>query len=242
MWKIVGALRLGLSVVMVVIGLIACSFSSMMSRRVFFFLAHLWHRTLLWIIGIKPEYPENDIVEGSLLIGNHVSWADILVVGARWPVVFLAKKEIASWPVLGWIIRGAGTLFIERGKGASKALGEISETLKKGQTVLVFPEGRTSDGAGVLRFQPRLLQAAIDAGQVVQSFALMYSDSDGFRQERITYAGNVSFMGSFWRTVAGPSTNATVILSAVEHTGIDRQEIAVASEKWVQEQIESKFG
>ena len=135
------------------------------------------------------------------MVSNHISWLDIPVVGSRLPVVFLAKGEIASWPVLGFMTKTAGTLFIERGKGAQDARARLAESLSKKQSVLIFPEGTTTDGHSVNRFYPRLVQSAIDSNVRVQPVALRYSDKDGHVCSGVGYGRNMTFLQSLWQTV-----------------------------------------
>ncbi len=135
------------------------------------------------------------------MVSNHVSWLDISVIGSELPVIFLAKGEIARWPVLGFIIKTAGTLFIDRGKGAKDANARLSESLSKNRSVLIFPEGTTTDGHSVKRFYPRLVQSAIDSKTCVQPVALRYSDKDGNLLPRVSYARNMTFLQSLWQIV-----------------------------------------
>jgi 1-acyl-sn-glycerol-3-phosphate acyltransferase len=91
---------------------------------------------------------------------------DILVLASLYPSLFLAKREIASWPLFGWIARGAGTLFVDRDQARDlvRAGREISDRLELGLPVTIFPEGRASRGVEILPFQPSLLEPAARAG------------------------------------------------------------------------------
>ncbi|WP_426149871.1 lysophospholipid acyltransferase family protein [Pseudomonas sp. DC3000-4b1] len=110
-----------------------------------------------------------------LWVSNHVSWADVLVLGQLAPLTFLAKADVRQWPLLGWLAERAGTLFIRRGGGESAPLRlGMAEHLRQGGSVLVFPEGTTTDGSGTATFHARLLGAAIEAGVAVQPVALKY--------------------------------------------------------------------
>lgn len=105
-------------------------------------------------------------VDGAFLVAsNHLSYVDILVLGSLYPSVFLAKREIATWPVFGWIARGAGTLFVDRDlpKDAVRAGREMSDRLALGVPMTIFPEGRSSPGIEILPFQPALLEPAARA-------------------------------------------------------------------------------
>ena len=115
----------------------------------------------------------------TLLLANHISWLDIVAIHAVAPQArFVSKADVLAWPLLGWLIKGAGTLFIERERkrDALRVLHQVAEALKAGDTVAVFPEGTTGDGATLLPFHANLLQAAIATGTPVQRVALRYSD------------------------------------------------------------------
>jgi 1-acyl-sn-glycerol-3-phosphate acyltransferase len=146
------------------------------------------------------------------VLGNHISWLDISLVGGRWNVTFLGKSEIASWPVLGWIVRRAGTLFIERGRGAARAVLDIEAELKGGRSVVLFAEGTTTDGFSVRRFHSRLLQAALETASPVQPMAIRYFDAMGERTRIPSYAGEVTLLQSVWRTVSEPGVVAELTL------------------------------
>ncbi len=120
-----------------------------------------WCLRLLSILGVELR------VHGALrggpvfLVANHVSWLDIPVIAAARPCHFLSKAEVARWPVIGWLARSVGTLFIRRGGGESRQKAEeIRAHLARGRSILVFPEGTTTDGTGVRRFLPPLFVAA----------------------------------------------------------------------------------
>ncbi|WP_372972341.1 lysophospholipid acyltransferase family protein [Marinobacter sp.] len=118
--------------------------------------------------GSPPEGPV-------LLLSNHISWTDIPVLGGLMEIRFLSKAEVADWPLVGWLARQAGTLFIRRGSGeAAQRREDITRTLQAGQSVLVFPEGTTSSGLTVLPFFPRLIGAATAAEVPVVPVSIAY--------------------------------------------------------------------
>ncbi len=114
-----------------------------------------WYLRLLSLLGVRLRVTGAPAGGAMLLISNHVSWLDIPVIGALWPCDMLSKAEVAEWPVIGWLARNVGTLFIRRGSGeVSRKVEEIRERLAGGRSVLVFPEGTTTDGRAVRRFFP----------------------------------------------------------------------------------------
>ncbi len=132
------------------------------------------------------------------LVANHVSWLDIPVIAAARPCHFLSKAEVARWPVIGWLARSVGTLFIRRGAGESRAkAGEIREHLALGRGILVFPEGTTTDGTAVRRFFPQLFAAAEDAP--VQTVAVRYRDAAGQVDRSLAFIDDDELHHHLWR-------------------------------------------
>ena len=137
----------------------------------------LWGRALCAIMGIRRNVEGTIPTEGVFLVAaNHVSYVDILVLASLYPSLFLAKREIASWPVFGWIARGAGTIFIDReqAKDVVRAGRELSDRLALGLPLTIFPEGRSSRGVEILPFQPSLLEPAARAGVPCWAASISY--------------------------------------------------------------------
>lgn len=142
-----------------------------------------WSRKLLAIFGIELEVqglaPDASPPRGAMLVSNHISWLDIYVIHCWQPVRFVAKSEIRSWPVIGWLCDKTGTIFIERAskRDAHRVLHHIADVMRQGDLVCVFPEGTTTDGSKVLPFHANLMQAPVAAGLPVQPVSLSYLDA-----------------------------------------------------------------
>ena len=122
----------------------------------------------LRITGQLPEQP-------MLWVANHVSWADIPLLGQLTPLSFLSKAEVRRWPLAGWLAHKAGTLFIRRGAGDSQWLNQqLQRYLKDGRPLLLFPEGTTHDGSTLRTFHGRLLSSAIELQIPLQPVAIRY--------------------------------------------------------------------
>ena len=238
MRALIGVVRLALALLAVVAGAVLCALAGALGCRLFGALAMRWQRLMLGALGVRSR-ARGTLAPGALLLSNHISWLDTLLFGARWPVIFLARRDIARWPVLGWGVATAGTLFIERGSGAAQAITDIGAALRRGRNVALFPEGMTTDGRSVIRFQPRLLQAAIDAGAPVQPAAVRYVDAAGRRATHHSFAGDVTFAQSVWRTVSGPPLTADITLFAPLPPGDERQTLANQVEQQVKSWVES---
>jgi 1-acyl-sn-glycerol-3-phosphate acyltransferase len=126
-----------------------------------------WSQMLLGVCGLTlratGQWPNNQQTASCLVVMNHVSWLDIFALNAVMPVTFVAKSEIRRWPVLGWLVSGTGTIFIERGNrhAVRRVNHEIRRRIQRAEPVAFFPEGTTSDGSDVLRFHTGLFAAAL---------------------------------------------------------------------------------
>ena len=163
-----------------------------------------WSRQLLTIlnIGLQIEGQQPARGEGgSLIVANHVSWLDIYVLNAIHPAQFIAKSEVRDWPVIGWLSRRCGTIFIERAmrRNASLINRRVSLLLKQGACVGFFPEGTTTDGKQVGHFHSALIQPAIDAGVKVCPMALCYQNENGQPSAAAVFIGDTSLVQSIWR-------------------------------------------
>lgn len=116
-----------------------------------------------------------------LFVSNHVSWADIFVLGSALPGAFVAKSDVAGWPALGWLARRSGTLFVdrERRSAAGRQSDVIGERLRDGGGVILFPEGTTGDGTALLPFKSALFASAFAAGAPVQPVAIRWQRVGG---------------------------------------------------------------
>ncbi len=112
----------------------------------------------------------------ALLVSNHISWLDIIVIGQYLPAYFVAKSEILNWPVIGYLAKQGGTIFIHRGnKQQIKATAEkMVWLLKQNSNIVAFPEGTTTKGDEVLHFHSSLFQPALLTRSVIQPVAIQY--------------------------------------------------------------------
>jgi 1-acyl-sn-glycerol-3-phosphate acyltransferase len=146
----------------------------------------------------------------ALLLSNHISWTDIPVLGGLMEIRFLSKAEVAKWPLVGWLARQAGTLFIRRGSGeAAQRREDITRTLQAGQSVLVFPEGTTSAGLTVLPFFPRLIGAAAAAEVPVVPVSIAYL-REGEPCHIAPFIGDDEFHHHLLRLLSAPAPEVRV--------------------------------
>jgi len=194
-----------------------------------------WCEKLLRLMNVEARvHGAFDTRRGNVLIvANHISWLDIFVLNAHQPSRFVAKSELAAWPVVGRLIRGSGTLFIERARrrDTERVNRKAAEALRSGDALVVFPEGTTTDGSTVLKFHGSLLQPIVDADGHLLPVAIRYHDGDGERSLAPEYAGDTSFAASFWRVCGERRLAVDLIASPALPAGAaHRRELARAAE------------
>ena len=173
-----------------------------------------WSREVLRILGVElvvqGEVPERG---PALVVANHVSWLDILVMNAAQPARFVSKADVKRWPLLGSLITGAGTLYIEREnrRDAMRVVHHVAERLQAQDLIAIFPEGTTGDGTALLPFHANLFQAAIAAEAPVLPVALSYVHAGGAtRHDAPVYIGDTTLLASMWATVRATDVQALV--------------------------------
>ena len=173
-----------------------------------------WSRRMLDVLGIELRLVGTPPEAGPLLlVANHISWLDILVMHAARHCRFVAKADVKHWPLIGTLATGGGTLYIEREsrRDAMRVVHHMAEALRAGEILAVFPEGTTSDGRELLPFHANLIQAAISAHAPVQPVALSFIDAaTGAPSFAASYIGDETLVGSLWRTLTAPPMAAVV--------------------------------
>jgi len=209
---------LALTLALLPVQMVALGLGHSIMRR----LPRWWHRIMCRVVGLRVRThgrlsPERPL----LLVSNHVSWKDILVLGSVAELVFIAKSEVRTWPVLGWLARLQRSVFVERQerRKTGAQVSEVSQRLIAGEVVVLFAEGTTSDGNRVMPFNASLFGAASAAlpltpeGRVhIQPVSIAYVGIHGMP------------MGRYHRPVAGwPGDVALAphLLRVIRHGAID---------------------
>lgn len=173
-----------------------------------------WSLEMLAMLGIRLELHGQPCAAGPmLLVANHISWLDILVMDAARYCRFVSKADVMHWPLIGTLATGGGTIYIERAsrRDALRVVHDVAANLKRGEVVAIFPEGTTSDGADLLPFHANLIQAAVSANTPAQPVALSFIETRTRALSRTPcYVGDDSLLASVWRTLAGPPVTAVV--------------------------------
>lgn len=174
----------------------------------------VWAMQLLRIWGIDLEVRGKPVTLGpALLVCNHISWLDILVIHATRHCRFVSKSELRDWPVLGTLATGGGTLYIERAqrKDAMRMVKDMAKSLREGDVLAVFPEGTTGDGIGMLPFHANLIQSAIEAEAPIQPLALQFVDAKtNAISMAARYIDDDTLLDSVWSTLNARGLKAVV--------------------------------
>ena len=174
----------------------------------------VWAEAMLRIVGIELVVNGTRPVAGPvLLVANHISWLDILVMHAARHCRFVSKADVGSWPFVRTLADGAGTLYIEREsrRDAHRVVTQMADRLRAGDILAVFPEGTTGDGITLRHFHANLIQAAIEASVPVQPVALKFVDAaSGVTSFAPSYVDDETLVGSIWRTLTAPPLKAVV--------------------------------
>ena len=173
-----------------------------------------WARNFLRVWRIDLQVNGAPPKDGPLLmVVNHISWLDILVLHAAGYCRFVAKADVQGWPVIGRMASAAGTLYIARDsrRDALRVVHHMRDALLRGEVVAVFPEGTTSDGITLLPFHANLIQAAISAHAPALPVALQFIDGrNGAMSTAPMYIGDQTLLESVWRTLTTPGLRAVV--------------------------------
>jgi len=203
----------------------------------------IWSGWLVAACGIRVEsrvHPAATALSqcppGTFFVANHLSWLDIFVIDAQCPASFVAKAEIADWPLVGTLVARTGNLFIERGKrhAVHRMIERIVQGLGEGARVAVFPEGTTSDGRRLLPFHANLIEAAVRARAPVVPLAIGYRGADGQPSRAIEFIGDTTFVQSLIAVLREPGIRCELnVLAPIVDPGARRHDIAARARETI---------
>jgi 1-acyl-sn-glycerol-3-phosphate acyltransferase len=206
-----------------------------------------WSQKTLDVLGIQvvhetPFSAAHTEAAPRLLVANHVSWVDALIIQTIQPSIFVAKSEVRSWPIVGSIATGCGVVFVNRGSPASarQMVDELSSALHHGYCVAGFPEGTSSDGSSVMLFHGNLFEAAINHNIHVQPLAIRYTNpKTGALCFKAAFIGDIGFVQSLHQVVSSNGIKAKVQLcETLSPEGHTRRTLAHLSHRSVSSQLE----
>jgi 1-acyl-sn-glycerol-3-phosphate acyltransferase len=203
-------------------------------------IQRLFSRTMCSMIGVSVEAHGRLPGDGPrFIVANHVSWVDILALSSLYPLVFLAKREVADWPVLGFLARLQGTIFIERAnrRKIPQVNARLAETLRQGYDIVVFPEGTSSDGSTVLKFNAGHFGALCDDENMstltLAPVGIAYADASQRRID-VGWYGDMTFVPHLWSLLKRNGTVCHLFFGdALALRDADRKTLAHAAESSV---------
>jgi len=149
---------------------------------------HRWSRFACRVLGIRVT-TRGSMPSSGLLVSNHLSYLDIVVLSSIRSCVFVAKRDVAAWPLFGWLAYAAGTIFVDRERRLSSVavVNFIRDAIAGGSLVVLFPEGTSSDGSTVLPFKSALLDSAVQLRCPVAAAAIEYALDQGSVANEVCY-------------------------------------------------------
>jgi len=207
-----------------------------------------WSKILIQLCGIRLQVTRDQATlspeQPCLVVMNHVSWLDIFVFNAVQPATFVAKSEIRRWPLLGWLVADAGTIFVERGRrhAVRKVNHDIRRMVAAGEQVAFFPEGTTTVGESILPFHTSLFASALHESEqgthvtqrlLIQPVVVQYFQH-GRRSAIPAYVGDQTLVNSVWRILSEKELSATLkFLPAIDQlpAPITRHTLAIHAEE-----------
>ena len=182
-------------------------------------LPHHYHRWVARWLNIRIRIKGGPVAPGTLVAANHVSWMDITVLSAVAPLSFIAKKEVAGWAGFGTLARLQRTVFVdrERRQATGEKRDEMASRLARGDTLVLFAEGTSSDGLHVLPFKSAFFAAAEAEGVVVQPLTIAYRGWWGAIMPRhrlpfYAWYGDMDMAPHLWAALAAGPVEVDVIL------------------------------
>lgn len=174
-------------------------------------------RLALRIIGVNVmvngHYPAmRELRHAPLIVANHLSYLDAIVIATEWPAVFVTSVEFEETWGLGWLCRAAGCVFVERRRrfAIQQDIHQLARTLMEGYPVVFFPEGTTSNGDGILPLKTPLFAAAIQSRAPILTVCLNYREKSGRPWPRaqgddVAWYGEMRFLPHLWRMLQLPA-------------------------------------
>lgn len=215
------------------------------SRRLARRLPYWYHGVVCRILGVRVHVTGSVARDKpALLVANHISWLDIPVLSSVAPLSFVAKSEVAGWPFISWLAKLQRTVFVDRSRRthAGRVVNQISDRLGTGDNIVLFAEGTSGDGHGVLPFKSSLFSAAeprSGGGEAcyVQTLTIVYTRLNGLpmnrsQRHKVAWYGDMDMATHIWRLLQGGPLDVHIRIgdpAPLAHFG-DRKKLARHSE------------
>ena len=211
-------------------GLPVTNRSSRRKARLQALMLNRWAQISAFILGLKIDASCNAPGAPFLLVSNHLSYLDVVVLASRLECIFVAKKEVESWPIIGALSRSVGTIFVDRSnrRDLARVNAEIARALADGRGVILFVEGTSTRGSSVLPFRSSLLEAAARRGFPVSFAAVSYSvlAHDPPASLSVCWWGDMTFGSHFVGLLRLTRIQSTVTFGADQLRADDRKVLA----------------
>jgi len=210
-----------------------------------------WNRRFLKLMNIETRV-HGDVHPGNhLMVANHISWKDIVLLNSIYTTRFVAKSEIARWPLVGWLSNKVGTLFVKRGNISDiRRLNEqIAKLMIDGEKVTLFPEGATGEGGEISHLYPGLFQSVIDTQEAaafespvgVQPIVIIYKVDEQLSPD-IPFTGNTHILENLWSILNYQHITADIYFTpAIDSQNTTRKLLSQQSHQQMQEVLQKKL-
>ena len=202
---------------------------------------HRWNRRILKSIGIEVAVC-GPIPARGLIASNHLSYLDILVLSATARCFFVSKSEVKSWPLVGWIAALTGTVFVDRSRRipTHNLQPQMQERLESGELLVLFPEGTSSDGGGLLPFHSSFFESAVAADAPITATYLSYElpEYEGDPKLEVCYWGDMILLPHLMKLLTKTKVRATVRFARESQMFSDRKQAAREIHRRVRELAE----
>lgn len=219
-------------------------------------IAYIWHMVSSWALSISVHISGAAQKGPVLYLSNHVSWLDIVALSRAAPLSFVAKADVAAWPVFSWLANWQRTIFVERDKRSRTgvALGAMVDRLEQHDALVLFPEGTSSDGWHILPFKSALIGAVVetatkledhDVDLFVQPVALAYTSLQGIplgrmEAERAAWIGDIDLLPHLWSVLKSGHMEVQIVFGTPVEVNPDtnRKQLTREMEAQVAELLE----
>lgn len=197
-------------------------------HRYVYRIFRFWRRAMRFILHIEVEHEGLPPAHSCVIMANHRSYLDVVMLHSHTPVVFVAKHSVKRWPIIGWGGDGMKTIWVNRDDADSRkrTRKRIAERLKEGLSVVIFPEGTTSIGPESLEFKPGMFHAVAGSGIPIVPVAIEY------KNQNMAWVGQDKFIPHFLREFGARKTLVKVRYGAPV-TGDDGELLRHAIHQWI---------
>lgn len=201
-----------------------------------------WSKQLLALFRLKVKLTNADLLPktgGYLIAANHISWIDIASIHSFLPCRFVAKSEVAGWPIFGWMAKQTGTLFIRRdNKRHGKEIATQLEELLLKEPICIFPEGTSTAGDRVLPFKTNLFEPAAQTKVKTFPMAIRYLDEHHNYSDATAFIGDMTLIDSITKMLRAKAITVELVFAPSPSTELDRKALALYCEEQVRSMVQ----